>query len=77
MTHIDRWIRSQVRPIIQTEHQFVYFCHLVGPLYQRVHTEKPRLLVEVSAYSSHHHVEILVVLYTVAGYGDLLDTTGG
>ena len=77
MTHNDRWIRSQVRPIIQTEHQFVYFCHLVGPLYQRVHTEKPRLLVEVSAYSSHRHVEILVVLYTVAGYGDLLDTTGG
>ncbi|XP_065890172.1 mediator of RNA polymerase II transcription subunit 23-like [Dysidea avara] len=47
LTTVTQWIRSRIRPVLQTESQFIYFCNLVGPLFQRVHTEKPRLLVEL------------------------------
>ena len=43
-----RFIREKLRPIIKTEEQFLYLCHLVGPFLQRFHLERTRCLLDVS-----------------------------
>ncbi|KAJ8305857.1 hypothetical protein KUTeg_016402 [Tegillarca granosa] len=41
------FLRECLRPIIKTEEQFLYLCHLVGPFLQRLNSEKTRCLLEL------------------------------
>lgn len=44
---VSRFVREQLRPVIRTEEQFLYLCHLIGPFLQRFHLERTRCLMEV------------------------------
>ena len=41
------WMRNHLKPIVNNELQLLYLCHLLGPLINRVYTEKPSLITEV------------------------------
>ena len=41
------WMQSSLHPLVQTEWQLLYICHLVGPLLQRLTNERPKALLEV------------------------------
>lgn len=43
-----RFLRDHLKPVVKTEEQFLYVCHLVGPFLQRLHSERTRSLMEVS-----------------------------
>jgi len=44
---IFSWMQSSLHPLVQTEWQLLYICHLVGPLLQRLTNERPKALLEV------------------------------
>ncbi len=41
-------MRERLKPLIKTESQFLFMCHLVGPFLQRFQTERTRCLLDVS-----------------------------
>ncbi|XP_064625436.1 mediator of RNA polymerase II transcription subunit 23-like [Lineus longissimus] len=41
-------MKDQLKPIIKTEIQFLYLCHLIGPFLQRFHGERMRCLLELT-----------------------------
>ena len=43
-----RFLREHLKPVVKTEEQFLYVCHLVGPFLQRLHSERTKSLMEVS-----------------------------
>jgi len=60
-------MRDKLKPVVKTEEQFLFVCHLVGPFFQRFHIERTRCMLDVScavkmslvahdllAASSHH-----------------------
>lgn len=42
---------STVRPVVTTEWQLLFILHLLGPILNRLTSEKPKLLLEVDAKS--------------------------
>ncbi|GAB0092218.1 Mediator of RNA polymerase II transcription subunit 23 [Sergentomyia squamirostris] len=42
-------VRDKLKPIVTTEHQLIYMCHLVGPFLQRLDYERPRQVAEITA----------------------------
>ncbi|XP_022090298.1 mediator of RNA polymerase II transcription subunit 23-like isoform X2 [Acanthaster planci] len=48
LTPLQQFIRDQVKPIVKTEEQYLFVCHLVGPFLQRFHEERTRLLFEIT-----------------------------
>ncbi|XP_033644723.1 mediator of RNA polymerase II transcription subunit 23-like [Asterias rubens] len=48
LTPLQQFIRDQVKPLVQTEEQYLFVCHLVGPFLQRFHEERTRLLFEIT-----------------------------
>ncbi|XP_041358001.1 mediator of RNA polymerase II transcription subunit 23-like [Gigantopelta aegis] len=52
------FIKEKLRPIIKTEDQFLYLCHLVGPFLQRFHLERTRCLLDIT-------MELYEILMTV------------
>ncbi|XP_076272073.1 mediator complex subunit 23 isoform X2 [Rhynchophorus ferrugineus] len=36
ITSVPRWVRESLPPVVRTEEQFLFVCHLVGPFLQRV-----------------------------------------
>lgn len=55
------WMRTQLKPLINNELQLLYLCHLLGPLINRLASEKPTLLLEVvlELYQFIHKVDQL------------------
>lgn len=43
-----RYISKTLKPIIKTEQQLIYLCHLVGPFLQRLETEIPRAVMDIT-----------------------------
>jgi len=40
-------MQTSLNPLVQTEWQLLFVCHLVGPLLQRLTNERPKALLEV------------------------------
>lgn len=43
-----RFINEKVRPVVLTEEQLLFVCHLVGPFLQRFNTDRPRCIMELT-----------------------------
>lgn len=44
-------MKESLKPIVQTEEQFLFVCHMVGPFLQRFHLERTRCMLEVRSCS--------------------------
>lgn len=42
------FIKENFKPIIKTEYQLIYLCHLVGPFLNRLSTERPRAVSDIT-----------------------------
>jgi len=42
------FMRDKLKPVVKTEEQFLFVCHLVGPFFQRFHIERTRCMLDVS-----------------------------
>ena len=40
-------MRDRLKPVVKTEEQFLFVCHLVGPFFQRFHIERTRCMLDV------------------------------
>lgn len=62
------WLEISVRPAVTTEWQLLLIFHILGPLLNRLTSEKPKLLLEVrqshvtSHDMSHDHTPMQVVM---------------
>ncbi|XP_023930965.1 mediator of RNA polymerase II transcription subunit 23-like, partial [Lingula anatina] len=43
---LPQFIKEQLKPVVHTEEQFLFICHLVGPFLQRFYAERTRCLLE-------------------------------
>jgi len=41
------FMRDKLKPVVKTEEQFLFVCHLVGPFFQRFHIERTRCMLDV------------------------------
>lgn len=41
-------MKEKVKPIIKTEEQFLFLCHLIGPFLQRLNMERPRCVLSLT-----------------------------
>ncbi|XP_029639982.1 mediator of RNA polymerase II transcription subunit 23 [Octopus sinensis] len=48
LSQIPAFVRDKLKPIIRTEEQFIFLCHLIGPFLQRFHAERTRCLIELT-----------------------------
>ena len=44
---VYRWLETSVRPVVTTEWQLLLVLHVLGPILNRLTSEKPKLLLEV------------------------------
>lgn len=45
---VPQFVKEKVRPVVKTEEQFLFLCHLVGPFLQRFNTDRPRCVMELT-----------------------------
>ncbi|XP_065086456.1 mediator of RNA polymerase II transcription subunit 23 [Ochlerotatus camptorhynchus] len=45
---VTDFIKEKFKPIIKTEYQLIYLCHLVGPFLNRLSTERPRAVSDIT-----------------------------
>ncbi|XP_063241500.1 mediator of RNA polymerase II transcription subunit 23 [Bacillus rossius redtenbacheri] len=45
---VPQFVKEKVRPLVKTEEQFLFLCHLVGPFLQRFNTDRPRCVMELT-----------------------------
>nr|CAD7200499.1 unnamed protein product [Timema douglasi] len=45
---VPQFVKEKVHPIVKTEEQFLFLCHLVGPFLQRFNTDRPRCVMELT-----------------------------
>lgn len=45
---VFRFVREKVHPVVKTEEQFLFLCHLVGPFLQRFNTDRPRCVTDLT-----------------------------
>ncbi|KAI1287629.1 Mediator of RNA polymerase II transcription subunit 23 [Halotydeus destructor] len=45
---LPTFLKDRVKPIIKTEDQFLFVCHLVGPFLQRFYVERTRIVMDVT-----------------------------
>ncbi|KAK2179641.1 hypothetical protein NP493_478g01047 [Ridgeia piscesae] len=48
LSSIPQFIREVLKPLIKTEDQLLFVCHLVGPFLRRFHIERTRCLLELT-----------------------------
>lgn len=48
LSQITAFMKESLKPIVQTEEQFLFVCHMVGPFLQRFHLERTRCMLEVT-----------------------------
>eukprot|EP00731_Ephydatia_muelleri_P023574 Em0015g1157a len=46
LLELQGWLHNTVRPLVQNEMQLLFVCHLVGPVLNRLNTERPKALLE-------------------------------
>lgn len=44
-----RFVKEKLSPIIKTEEQYVFLCHLVGPFLDRFNTDRPRCVMDLTS----------------------------
>jgi len=52
-------MRDKLKPVVKTEEQFLFVCHLVGPFFQRFHIERTRCMLDVSCAANYLLVYII------------------
>ncbi|XP_055535725.1 mediator of RNA polymerase II transcription subunit 23 [Wyeomyia smithii] len=45
---VTDYIKEKFKPIIKTEYQLIYLCHVVGPFLNRLSTERPRAVSDIT-----------------------------
>ncbi|GFG29793.1 hypothetical protein Cfor_03295 [Coptotermes formosanus] len=45
---VPQFVREKVHPVVKTEEQFLFLCHLVGPFLQRFNTDRPRCVTDLT-----------------------------
>lgn len=59
---VPRWVQDSLTPIVKTEEQFLYVCHLVGPFLQRFNNnallELTTVLYELLAHVDHTQTQL-------------------
>ncbi|XP_046366598.1 mediator of RNA polymerase II transcription subunit 23-like isoform X3 [Haliotis rufescens] len=58
LSQLPQFLKERLKPVIKTEEQYLYLCHLIGPFLQRFHVERTRCLLELT-------VELYEILMTV------------
>ncbi|KDR22950.1 mediator of RNA polymerase II transcription subunit 23 isoform X2 [Zootermopsis nevadensis] len=48
ITTVPQFVREKVHPVVKTEEQFLFLCHLVGPFLQRFNTDRPRCVTDLT-----------------------------
>jgi len=43
-----RFIKEQLQPVVSSEEQLIYACHLIGPTLARFNAERPHCVVELA-----------------------------
>lgn len=54
-----RFIKEKLQPVVNSEEQLIYACHLIGPTLARFNAERPRCIVDlaVSLYEMLEQVD--------------------
>ena len=52
-------MKEKLKPVVKTEEQFLFVCHLVGPFLQRFHLERTRCMLEVCGLDLFFMEELL------------------
>lgn len=60
-TFLFRFIKEKLQPVVNSEEQLIYACHLIGPTLARFNAERPHCVVElaVSLYEMLEQVDRL------------------
>ncbi|XP_066992222.1 mediator of RNA polymerase II transcription subunit 23 isoform X2 [Anabrus simplex] len=45
---VPQFVKEKVHPVVKTEEQFLFLCHLVGPFLQRFNTDRPRCVMDLT-----------------------------
>lgn len=48
ISSVPQFLKEKVKPIIKTEEQFIFICHIVGPFLQRFSAERTRCVIDVT-----------------------------
>ncbi|XP_064486798.1 mediator of RNA polymerase II transcription subunit 23-like isoform X1 [Ornithodoros turicata] len=48
ISQIPQLIHERLKPVIKTEEQFLFLCHLVAPFFQRIVTERTRCVMDIT-----------------------------
>ena len=46
--NVFRFVKEKLHPIVKTEEQFLFLCHLVGPFLQRFNTDRPKCVTDIT-----------------------------
>lgn len=59
ITTVPQFVREKLVPVVKTEEQFLFLCHLVGPFLQRFNTERHRCVMDLTSdiYTSLEQVD--------------------
>ncbi|XP_033121340.1 mediator of RNA polymerase II transcription subunit 23-like [Anneissia japonica] len=49
LTLLPQFLTKEVHPLVKTEEQLLFVCHLVGPFLQRFHEERTRCLLNITS----------------------------
>ena len=63
-----RLFREHWKPLVRTENQFIYVCHILGPFMPRLYQEKTRILFEVTSV----FIIIIIIQWIINVYARLL-----
>lgn len=61
-TSVFRLIKEQLKPLVKTEQQFLYVCHLIGPFLQRFHQERAYCCIDVSNLFAWYRLRYILTL---------------
>jgi len=45
---MPQFLKEKVKPVIKSEEQFIFICHIVGPFLQRFYAERTRCVMDVT-----------------------------
>ncbi|CAN8025150.1 unnamed protein product [Ixodes persulcatus] len=48
ISQIPQIMRERFKPVVKTEEQFLFLCHLVAPFFQRMSTERTRFIMDIT-----------------------------
>jgi len=60
---VFRFIKEQVKPVVETERQFLFVCHLIGPFLQRFQQERSYCCVEVKDMLTIELYTLYIIFY--------------